>query len=181
MLRSGLCFFSSPRFLSSLSHSHADLLCETEPTKEPNIYEQHRAYHHHHHSNHLPLSRYPTRDAKFDHLKRVRSSLFVLLLDSFHCLIFTQRNYHARKKTTTRPDTYAIHQPSEAIQSMPPPSSQQPSATITISDTIPAVATTALATGTPSHLDITIKRAGWWTRFLLWISCVSIQYTDSQH
>ncbi|KAG1844246.1 hypothetical protein F4604DRAFT_1821950 [Suillus subluteus] len=79
-------------------------------------------------------------------------------------------NYYTRKTSDSQhPNTRGMwYQPGEATQNIPPPSSQQPPAT------------TALAAGTSSRLDITIKHAGWWTRFLLWISCVSIQDTDSQ-
>ncbi|KAG1730997.1 hypothetical protein EDB19DRAFT_1831823 [Suillus lakei] len=97
----------------------------------------------------------------------VRPSLF------FRSLTFTQRNYHATKKKPTQPRNVSQPPP-------PPPSSQQPAATTTESDALPAVATTAFATGTSSHTNITIKQAGWWTRFLLWIGGVSVQYTDSQ-
>ncbi|KAG1728320.1 hypothetical protein EDB19DRAFT_2028005 [Suillus lakei] len=96
----------------------------------------------------------------------------------FRSLTFTQRNYHApKKKRNAKP----ARPPNASQPPPPPPSSQKSAATTTESDALPAVATTALATGTSSHTDITIKQAGWWTRFLLWIGGVSVQYTDSQH
>ncbi|KAG1799556.1 uncharacterized protein BJ212DRAFT_1402008 [Suillus subaureus] len=70
------------------------------------------------------------------------------------------RNYHARKKasgSSRPPNTYVI--PTGTLQGTAS-SLQQPLATAT-------------ATGTSSYPDIIITRAGWWTRFLLWIGCVS--------
>jgi hypothetical protein len=42
-------------------------------------------------------------------------------------------------------------------------------------------ATTALTTMTTSLPDAIIPRAGCWTRFRLFICCVSAQYTDGHH
>ncbi|KAG1873871.1 hypothetical protein F4604DRAFT_758340 [Suillus subluteus] len=85
------------------------------------------------------------------------------------------RNYHARKKpsaSSSRPPKPPTtqQQNSGATQSNMP-SSQQPPATS--STTPPAVTGTATAAGT-SHPDITIKRAGWRARFLLWKYHISI-------
>lgn len=88
------------------------------------------------------------------------------------------RNYHARKKpsaSSSRPPKPPTTQQQNggATQNILP-SSQQPPATA--STTPPAVTGTLTAAGT-SHPDITIKRAGWRARFLLWVCCVPIQNT----
>lgn len=91
------------------------------------------------------------------------------------------RNYHARKKRSasssrpTKPPT--TQQKSGGATQSNLSSSQQQSATATTSTT-PPVAGAAAATGT-SHLDVTIKRAGWRARFLLWVCCVPNEHTAS--
>ncbi|KAG2344838.1 WD40 repeat-like protein [Suillus weaverae] len=93
------------------------------------------------------------------------------------------RNYHARKKPSTSssrpPKPPTTQQQNTATQSNLL-SSQQPNATATSSTTPPPVTGTAAAAGT-SHPDITIKRAGWRARFLLWVCCVPTQRADGQH
>ncbi|KAG0701014.1 WD40-repeat-containing domain protein [Suillus ampliporus] len=86
---------------------------------------------------------------------------------SYHSLIFTQRNYHARKKAATSssrpPNTHVMQQPSGVTQGTSSSSPQSPAIT-TAAASLPAHSGTAMATGTPSHLDITITQAGCWTR-----------------
>ncbi|KAG1824276.1 hypothetical protein EV424DRAFT_1346041 [Suillus variegatus] len=88
------------------------------------------------------------------------------------------RNYHARKKPSTsssqppKPPTTQQHNGGATQSNLS--SSQQPNTTATASTTSPAVTGTVAAAGT-SHPDITIKRAGWQARFLLWV-CYSIHY-----
>jgi hypothetical protein len=55
-------------------------------------------------------------------------------------------------------------------------------AAVPISSTTPAVpATSAVTPLTTSLPDATIARAGRWTRFRLFICCVSAQYTDTHN
>jgi hypothetical protein len=106
--------------------------------------------------------------------------LFSTLIYSLS-LTFVQRNYHARKKSSgssRSPNTYVM--PTRTLQDTAS-SSQQPLATATAPEGPPTVVATAVATVTSSHSDIIITHAGWWTRFLLWIGCVSFQHTDGQH
>ncbi|KAG1798378.1 WD40-repeat-containing domain protein [Suillus variegatus] len=94
------------------------------------------------------------------------------------------RNYHARKKPSASssrpPNSHTTQQPSAATQNTPS-SSQGPPAISTTSEALPAVATTTLATETTSRHNITVIQAGCWIRFLLWIGCASIEYTNDQH
>ncbi|KAG2344810.1 WD40 repeat-like protein [Suillus weaverae] len=92
------------------------------------------------------------------------------------------RNYHARKKpsaSSSRPPKPPTTQQQNRATQSNLPSSQQPNATATSSTTPPPVTGTAAAAGT-SHPDITIKRAGWRARFLLWVCCVPTQTADGQ-
>ncbi|KAG1816801.1 uncharacterized protein BJ212DRAFT_1480653 [Suillus subaureus] len=92
------------------------------------------------------------------------------------------RNYHARKKkpsaSSSQPlNPHSTQQPGTATQTS---SSQGPSTIATTSEA-PPVAYTILATGTTSRRNIPVTQAGYWIRFLLWIGCASVEYTDGLH
>ncbi|KAG1873350.1 hypothetical protein C8R48DRAFT_452071 [Suillus tomentosus] len=94
------------------------------------------------------------------------------------------RNYHARKKPSASssrpPNPHTIQQPSAVTQDIPS-SSQGTPAIATTFEALPPVATTTLATETTSRHNIMVVQAGCWIRFLLWIGCASIEYTNDQH
>ncbi|KAG1781094.1 quinon protein alcohol dehydrogenase-like superfamily [Suillus placidus] len=86
------------------------------------------------------------------------------------------RNYHARKKpsaSSSRPLNPRTAQQHNGATQSNSSSSQQAPATTTASSTSPAGTGTAAATDTISHPDITVRRAGWRARFLLWVNSSS--------
>ncbi|KAG2338954.1 WD40 repeat-like protein, partial [Suillus weaverae] len=104
-----------------------------------------------------------------------------------------RRNASAREKKKTKPlrpkNTTAdnsrppkpgvTRQSGTATQAHPP---SQPQSAPSSSSTTSAVGdTTIAATSTPSRPDATIRQAGLWTRFWLFIGCLSPEYTDSHH
>ncbi|KAG2041004.1 hypothetical protein BDR03DRAFT_947922 [Suillus americanus] len=98
-----------------------------------------------------------------------------LLSTSQPICAMSTRTHHAggNPSGSTQPAyTYVI--PTGPLQ-VTESSSQQPPATA-------ATPTGLVAMGPSSHPGIitTPSRAGWWTRFLLWICCVSSQHTDGQ-
>ncbi|KAG1893947.1 WD40-repeat-containing domain protein [Suillus fuscotomentosus] len=94
------------------------------------------------------------------------------------------RNYHARKKPSASssrpPNPHTTQQSSVPIQNTPSSSQGTPAIT-TASEALPGVATTALATEMTPRRNITVIQAGCWIRFLLWVGCASIEYTNDQH
>ncbi|KAG2031765.1 hypothetical protein BDR03DRAFT_971743 [Suillus americanus] len=59
--------------------------------------------------------------------------------------------------------------------------SSQPQLADSLSSTTPAVDTTIASASTPSRPDAKIRQAGLWTRFWLFIGCLSPEYTDNHH
>jgi hypothetical protein len=73
---------------------------------------------------------------------------------------------------------YFMQQSSEPVHGQQ--SSSQPQVLLTTTHAYP-VTTTASAAGTPLPPDIAIRQAGWWTRFWLFLGCVSIENEDNHH
>jgi hypothetical protein len=95
------------------------------------------------------------------------------------------RNACAREKRKklllpSKSTTVGSSQPSKPNITRP---SSQPQAADSSLSTTPAVgdATAAPTSTTPSHQDATIRQAGLWTRFWLFIGCLSPEYTDGGH
>ncbi|KAG2338950.1 WD40 repeat-like protein [Suillus weaverae] len=89
-----------------------------------------------------------------------------------------------RLKTTTtgssRPPKPGVTQQSGTATQAHPPS--QPQLADSSSSTTPTVGDTAIAaTSTPSRPDATIRQAGLWARFWLFIGCLSPEYTGDHH
>ncbi|KAG2111047.1 hypothetical protein BD769DRAFT_1674458 [Suillus cothurnatus] len=99
------------------------------------------------------------------------------------CTAGKPRNYHATGKKAASlsrpPKIHATQQPSATTQSTPP-SSQQPPPTAAAS-TLSVAASTPGTIGAVSRPNITIRNSGWRTRLMLWVCCMPIQNTDSQH
>ncbi|KAG1774719.1 hypothetical protein EV702DRAFT_481304 [Suillus placidus] len=77
------------------------------------------------------------------------------------------------------PKPNATQQSGTATQSQP---SSQSQATASSSSTTPAVGDNAAATSsTPSRPDLMLRQAGLWTRFWLFIGCLSPEYQDGHH
>lgn len=108
---------------------------------------------------------------------RIQSQLREPPIVEVPCTAGKPRNHHAREKTTVRSSRppIVLTGTSQGTTS----SSQQSLATVAAL-VGPPVVTTAVATGTLSHPDIIITRAGSWTRFWLWIGCISFQHIDGQ-
>ncbi|KIK33395.1 hypothetical protein CY34DRAFT_713105 [Suillus luteus UH-Slu-Lm8-n1] len=77
------------------------------------------------------------------------------------------------------PKPNATQQSATATQTQP---SLQPQSGASSSSTTPAVGDNAAATSsTPSRPDVMLRQAGLWTRFWLFIGCLSPEYQDGRH
>jgi len=81
---------------------------------------------------------------------------------------------------SSRPPQGTVQQSGGAAQAQP---SSNLHVTVSTSSTTPAIASTLAVTGTSmtSPPDVMILRGGRWTRFKLFICCVSAQTIDGHH
>ncbi|KAG2740203.1 hypothetical protein P692DRAFT_20337363 [Suillus brevipes Sb2] len=87
------------------------------------------------------------------------------------------RNPTASKSWPPKPN--ATQQSGTATQTQP---SLQPQPAGSNSSTTPAVGDNAAGTSsTPSRPNVLLRQAGLWTRFWLFIGCLSPEYQDGQH
>ncbi|OAX34048.1 WD40 repeat-like protein [Rhizopogon vinicolor AM-OR11-026] len=77
---------------------------------------------------------------------------------------------------SSRPPQGSVTQQSGGAVQAEPTSEQHPA--VATSSTTPVVAPTTFTTSPP---DAMIPRAGYWTRFWLFVCCASVQYTDGHH
>ncbi|KAG2739660.1 hypothetical protein P692DRAFT_20915376, partial [Suillus brevipes Sb2] len=86
---------------------------------------------------------------------------------------------NAAASSSRPPKPNATQQSGTATQTQP---SLQPQPAVSNPSTTPAVGDNAAATSsTPSQPDVVLRHAGLWTRFWLFIGCLSPEYRDGHH
>ncbi|KAG2034148.1 WD40-repeat-containing domain protein [Suillus americanus] len=92
-------------------------------------------------------------------------------------LLLPLKNPTASSSQPPKPNT--TQQSGTATQTKP---SLQPQPSVSNSSTTPAVGdNTAATTSVPSHPDVILRQAGLWTRFWLFVGCLSPEYQDGRH
>ncbi|KAG1839338.1 hypothetical protein DFJ58DRAFT_109209 [Suillus subalutaceus] len=92
-------------------------------------------------------------------------------------LLLPLKNSTASSSQPPKPNT--TQQSGTATQTQP---SLQPQPAGSNSSTTPAVGdNTAATTSAPSHPDVILRQAGLWTRFWLFIGCLSPEFQDGRH
>ncbi|KAG1803104.1 uncharacterized protein BJ212DRAFT_1487150 [Suillus subaureus] len=97
--------------------------------------------------------------------------------DKWKRLLLPWKNPTASSSQPPKPNT--MQQSGTATWNQP---SLQPQPAVSNSSTTPAVgANTTAASSTPSHPDVILRQTGLWTRFWLFIGCLSPEYQDGHH